>query len=393
MTRPTGKSTNRIGLVGALWRQLVHSRVVSLLLVFSIGGVSALSAYVGNSARFHNRSIQLIMKDTGHNLWFLHRDANLLDAVAGLPRMPDFDEERIQQLAADRDIASTYWGNVLQARTTVLDREVLLTGYQVIDDHQVTEEKAHLLEPLPPAHAALGHTLAVAWSLSPGDPLTINSRQYLVQSVHAPNGTMDDARLWVPLADAQEILGRPGRANLMLGFLCMRGRSLEAGIAALQKRMAEKHDDLQVVPLMNLLNARALTRLTTTRYLGYLKYLALAVSALLLAVAGWMEVNQRRYELALMSAMGASRSFLVFFFLAKLLLLSLVAGLAGFLAGSAASVRWLAPVLVTHTRQVAVVWSDLPSVMLPVMIMIVLAAVIPLVYIVRLEPARVLAEE
>ncbi len=381
------------GWIGPLLRQMRHGWAVALLLWVSLCAVVALHTYVRNSAAFQTRSMQLIMKNTGHNLWFLDASANLLDIVAGSAAAPTFSDNRIHALAADRQIASTYWGNILQGRTTIRDRDVLLTGVEAVDDHQVTEEKDHLLDPLPPGSAALGYTLARDWDLEPGDRFATDDREYRVQTVHAANGTIDDARLWVPLADAQERLGRPGQANLILGFLCMRGLPLDVGVQRLEERLQKRHSDLQVIPLMNLLHARALSRITTTSYLDYLLVVILAVTGLLIAALSWMEINERRYELAVLASMGASQLFVVAFFLAKLALLAIVAAGAGFLLGSLASIHWLSEVLVTHTRPVAVIWSDFPGILARVLVLVGVAAVLPIIHLVRLDPTRILAEE
>lgn len=376
-----------------LLRQLRHSWAISLLLGMALCGVVTLRTYVRNSARFQNRSMQLIMKDMGHNLWFFDASANQLDIVSGSADVPDFPDDRIHALAADQAVLSTYWANMLQGRVFVNGRAVLLTGIELVDDHQVTEEKDHLFDPLMPGNADIGYTLARDWELVPGDDLEIGPRLFLIRKVFPANGTLDDARLWVPLADAQDWLEKPGRANLILGFLCMSGGSLEAGIRRLDRSLSENHPDLQVVPLMNLLNARALARMTTSRYLAYLLMAVMAVTVVLVAAVGWMEINQRRYELAILMAMGAGHVFIGLFFMAKLGLLAAVATLIGFLLGSFASVHWLASVLVTHTRPVTVIWSDLPGTLALVITLIGLAAIVPLACLARLDPARILAEE
>ena len=381
------------GWIGPLARQMRHGWALAILLVTALSGVVALHAYVLNSSCFQTRSMQLIMKDMGHNLWFMDSSANLLDIVSGSADAPALSDKRVHELAADRAVASTYWVNILQARTVFRDRDVLLTGLEVVDDHQVTEEKDHLLDPLAPGTAALGHALARDWGLEPGDLLAINGRDYQVQTVHTANGTLDDTRLWVPLADAQERLDRPGEANLILGFLCMRGLPLHTGVQKLEEHMRAHHSDLQVVPLMNILQARALSRITTTRYLDYLLYAVMAVTGALIAALGWMEVSERRYELAVLTAMGAGQAFVVFFFLAKLALLAVVAAVLGFLIGSFASVHWLSDVLVVHTRPVSVTWSDFPVVLFRVLAMVAVAAAIPAIRLVRLDPVRILAEE
>lgn len=390
---PTGNK-RREKRAACLFRNQLRSKwVVTLLLWLSLSGVVAVHTYARNSARFQERSIQLIMKNAGHNLWFLDESADFSLAASGGPGLPAFSEDRVRQLAEDRGIASTYWGNVLQWPFSLGDGEVLLTGIEVVDDHQVTEERSHLLEPLEPGTVALGHLPARERDLSPGDTLSIHGREYEVRAVYPQRGNLDDKRLWVPLVRAQEWLGKPGQANLILGFLCMRGLSLDEGLRRLRERVAGHHPGLQVVPLMNILEARELARLTTSGYLDQLMLVVFGVTALLLAAFGWMEVNERRGELAILLSMGASYRFLARLFFFRLLLIALASGLAGFLAGSFLSVRRLSPILITHTMPVSVIWPDLPRIVAATLLLAAVSAVPPFIRLLVLEPTRVLAEE
>jgi ABC-type lipoprotein release transport system permease subunit len=377
-----------------LLRQMRYQYAVCLLLTLSLTGVVALYTYTRTSARFQTRSMQLIMKNMGHNLWFIHRNATPFLAATGSVDLPVFPVDRTQNLIADRQIASTYWAILLQAPATVRGRTLLLSGVAVLDDHQVTEEKDHLLAPLASGTAALGYSLARAWDMDAGDTLVLGeNRSYQIQQVYPPRSTLDDERLWIPLADAQEWLDQPDRINVILGFLCMQGRSLEEGITRLENRLAERHGELQLLPQMNVLNARALSRVTTSSYLEFLLIAVASVTALLLAALGWMEVNDRKHELAILMAMGAGYRFLFLFFLTKLAILGTVGVLAGFLLGSFASVHWLSEVLITHTQPVAVLWSDLPRVLTLTLGLVGAASVAPLLHLLRLDPTRILAEE
>ena len=388
-----GRAFRGIGWTGALFRQMRYRWQVFLLLALALCGIVTAYTYVQNSSRFHVRSMQLIVKETGHNLWFISESAYPFDAFTGSPELPTFPDERVHELAEDRRIASTYYANILQEAVSVRGRTVLLSGVERVDDFQVTEEKPHLLEELPPQHADIGYALARDWGVTEGDTLTLGERVYRIRTVYSPRGHIDDGRLWIPLVEAQEWLGKPGEANVIRGFLCMRGMSVADGLARLNERIAELYPDLQVVPQMNILEPRELARSTTSEYLGYLLLLMALIAVLLMAVVGLMEVDERRYELSIMLAMGANYPMLFVFFLGKLALLAIISAVAGFLLGSLASVHWLTPVLVTQTQPVAIVWADLPGIMLRTLVLVTLAAVAPLIYMTRLEPTKILAEE
>lgn len=390
---PKNPKDSPIGFSGPLFAQMRHQWAINLLLGLSLACVVALYAYTRNSSEFQHRSIQLIMKEMGHNLWFIDAMANPLHAATGSPDLPVFTASDIHRLVEDRAIASTYWGKVLQVPWTIEGREVLLSGLRVLDDHQVTEEKAHLLEPLEAGSAALGHALARAWGLVEGDTLAFEGIIYQIRKVYPPRSTLDDERLWIPLEDAQELLEQPGKANLILGFLCMRGMSLETGLLRLEERLAGNHPSFQVLPMMHILQARALARMTTSHFLNYLLIAVASLTVLLMAVVGWMEIHDRRHELAILLAMGAGPIFLISFILAKLVLVGLAAALIGFIAGSWASIHWLSDKLITHTDPVSVLWLQLPGTVGMTLLLVGVASIGPLIHLIRLDPRRILSEE
>jgi len=381
------------GGVEVFLQQIRHHWVLSLLLFLALCGVAVLHTYVRNSADYQHRSMQLIMKNMGHNLWFLDESADPLDAIVGSDDLPTFADDRIYELAGDRRVASTYWANALQGMVQIQGRRVLLTGVHRVDDYQITAERPHLLEVLSPGEARLGHNVAADWDLVEGDMLSVEGRRYYVVEVYRARGTIDDHRLWIPLGDAQQWLGKPGRANLILGFLCMRGMPLDAGLARLGDQIADHHAGFQVIPRMNMLEARSLARATTAQYLSYLLMIVLIVTAALIAIVGWMEVKERRYELSIMLAMGTACHFLIGLVIGKLVALALAASLIGFLIGSYCSVYWLSPHLLYETQPITIVWDVFPKVLATSLILMSLAAVVPLVNILRLDPARMLSEE
>ena len=73
--------------------------------------------------------------------------------------------------------------------------------------------------------------------------------------------------------------------------------------------------------------------------------------------------------------------------------MALAASLAGFLLGSHLSQWLLSPVLVSQTRPVAVVWGQLPPVIGLTCLVAVVAAAVPTVKLVRMDPNAILIED
>jgi predicted lysophospholipase L1 biosynthesis ABC-type transport system permease subunit len=144
---------------------------------------------------------------------------------------------------------------------------------------------------------------------------------------------------------------------------------------------------------MNILQGRYLARMTTDRYLGYLLLLVLGITVLVIAVTGLQEVAERRHEIGILLAMGAGYTYIILLYVAKILAVALVSSIAGFLIGSCLSKGLLAPVLISETSPVAIIWGQLPHTIALTCLVALAAEVIPLMKLVRTNPNVVLTEE
>jgi putative ABC transport system permease protein len=335
----------------------------------------------------------LIMKNLGHNLLILPVDADALAFHTCSDQQIPFDESTCREMARHRKLASKYYANVLQARIRVRGIDAVLTGMEPILRGDETPEKSHLFDVIPPDAALLGAEIAGELKLGEGDSLSVLGRPFSVSRVHPPRGTIDDYRVWVNLAVCQELLEREGEANAILAFLCMEGKSLNGVLAAQREAFDKLFPDFRVIPKMDILQGRHLARMTTNRYLQYLLLLVLGITVLLIVVTGLQEVAERRHEIGILLAMGAGYAYIILLYVAKILAVVLVSSLAGFLIGSGLSQELLAPVLVSATRPVAIVWSQLPGTMALTCLVALAAQVIPLLKLVRTNPNVVLTEE
>lgn len=155
------------------------------------------------------------------------------------------------------------------------------------------------------------------------------SRDFVVRGVVTTGGN-EDEQLFVNLAAAQELSARPGRVHaVFVSALCS---------ACPAEMMAE---EIQMALPVKARAVRQLVRSESSVVSGIdgLMYLtsaaALAASALVVTTAMTTGVTERRRELGVMKAVGASGAMIAAVFLAEALSLGLAGGLLGFLAGIA----------------------------------------------------------
>ncbi len=366
---------------------------VTALLCLAMTALVSLYVYVDNSARFSNRSMQLIMKQMGHNFIILPKDGQPRDAYLCTQSQRLFAETATSEMAACLELDSKYYLSVLQERLDVEGEPVIVTGIKPVHRADESGEKEHLAEPIPPGRAKLGSQAARLLDKSNGESIEVGERYFQVVAVLPSQGTLDDYRVYLNLDDAQAALGRPGRINLIRAFLCMHRGPLAEVVKHQEETLRDSFPGFQGVVVRNIALARDLARRTTSGYLVYLLALVLGITVVIIAVTGLQEVSERRQEVGILLAMGASYARIVGLYVAKLFAIAVIASVAGFLVGSCLSREFLSPILVTHTRPVAAIWAQFPRVVLLTCAVVVLAALLPMAKLVRLDPNEILTEE
>ena len=208
-----------------------------------------------------------------------------------------------------------------------------------------------------------------------------------------PKTNIDDCRVYVNLSTFQEMLGKEGKIQYILAFLCLHSGSLEKALASQEQKLSSRFPDFRQIARMDIAEGRHLARLTTSKSLYYLLGIVAAATVIIVAVTGLQEVNDRRHETGIMIAMGVSQMYVVALYLVKTLALAIAASLAGFLLGSLLAVHFTTPFLVVNTRPVAFLWEQLPSVAALTCAVVVAAEIIPVVKLLSLDPSTILTEQ
>ena len=125
-------------------------------------------------------------------------------------------------------------------------------------------------------------------------------------------------------------------------------------------------------------------------------FVSILVTIVMLAVViitGIQEVEDRKYETGILLAVGAGYCRIIALHCVKMLTLALIAGVAGFLIGAYASMWTISPYLVTNTRQFAVNWHYFCPTMLIIALTSLVGEIMPILGILRIDPAIILTEQ
>jgi ABC-type lipoprotein release transport system permease subunit len=272
--------------------------------------------------------------------------------------------------------------------------------------------KKPLVQPVPPGMIVLGHELQQTTGANVGDKLRLLGREFTVHACQEERGTKDDVTAWIPLDEAQALLGKEGQVNAIMALQCM---CAGTDIGNIRREVQKVLPDIQIVemgtPVLARYEARARVgeeakaavqseRQERAGQRAERESLAsVLVPLLMLAAAAWLgltafrDVRLRRKEYGILRAMGVRSTRVLWLFLSKAVVLGMLGGAFGFLAGV-----WLGSYVGREVEQAVIPFWDLFEPMsiviaLGVAVAIsVLATWIPAILAARSDPAVILRE-
>ncbi|MFM2092372.1 MAG: Macrolide export ATP-binding/permease protein MacB [Planctomycetota bacterium] len=314
---------------------------------------AAHAAAVDGEAGVLEERMRKIMLGLGFNLAILPPDQPLDAFLAGQPPTAWMPEAWADRLAARRPGTINHLAPVLAGRIPwpELGGDALLMGVKGEVFIQSPSQRP-IEAPIPAGACVVGEALASRLGTSPGGDLFLAGRRWRVAAIKAGRGGRDDATVWLPIADAQELLGRPGLISAIYGLEC------ECGPEALAAIRREVHAVLPTVAIQQfhtLARTRDEVRREAKRAREALAAETAAAGnaergrrqrlAILAESAAWagagalaallaaMNVRERRVEIALLRAVGMPRRRIA----GLVLLRTVVVAGAGAGAGTAAA--------------------------------------------------------
>ncbi len=379
-------------------REILYRKLNFLLGLTAIAAATALFVGTQTLCVVMNRETTRLMRDMGFNLLILPEGADMAQFWSADYAQQEMPEQYVRDLANSHAVTVRHLIAQLQKKVQWRGHVVLLTG--ILPEVQMAHrsKKPPMGLHIPRGEVHLGYELARAFDVKPGDTIELEgeeTRTFTVsRCIETPSGSKDDIRIYAHLRDVQELLGKPGRINVIEALSCL---CPDIGHADTLSHIKEEvHGVLpgtQVRLVRNIAVGRERTRRMIERYAALMMPGVLLVCALWVGMLALGNVRDRRAEIGILRAAGVGSSKVVALFLGKAVVLGLAGAIVGFLLGTQLMLHFGPRLFPVTAQHVAPVYSLLAWSAAGAPALCVLASYVPAMLAVTQDPAVVLREE
>lgn len=290
-----------------------------------VGLVEALTHEINHKLEKYGANILVVPRSD--QLSLSYEGLNLGGFSFETKELKQADVEAIRHIKNAANLAAV--GPMVLGVVKVGQREVLLSGV----DFQASE----ILKPwwkvegeLPQAdQVVLGSEAARVLGLAQGRELNINGRQLKVSGLLTPTGSQDDALIFSRLDTAQALLDKQGLVSMVeVAALCK-----DCPVDDMVEQINQAMPGAKAMAIQAVVKGRMETLQHFKRFGLGISGLVALVGSLVVLVTMMASVKERTQEIGIFRAIGFRRSHVMRVILLEAGLLSLAAGVLGYLLG------------------------------------------------------------
>jgi len=356
--------------------------------------------------------VKKAMRKLGFNIVILPKDQNLSDWYAddyGAKYMP---EQYLARLAQSEIVTIEHLLPRLRQKVEWPETKwaVIIVGTTDKAVNPSVDASELTLEAVPRGKIVLGNEVQQGLRLSLGDRIRFMGREFVVHKCHKELGTEEDMTVRVNLQEAQELLDKKGWINEILALEC---RSAWANLPKVRSEITRILPDTQVVEKASDVLAKthayvkveeegkaaierewenmARLKVTWMRFASVLVSLVMVICVVWVALLAEGNVRGRRMEIGILRTLGFRSRQILYIFLSRAIVMGLVGGILGFLAGTFLASNWAESVGESSYQ-----WFNVNLLVLAVFVALaitVAASWIPAILAARQDPAVALREE
>jgi len=372
-----------------LLKELRFRWLNSLLALTAVAAAVTLFVAILTLSDASERETARLMREVGFNLIIIPKDTDMDNFWATDCADKDMPESYVERLLNAPGLHARHYVATLRRRVTWQGQQILLTGVRPEAESGKNGSPAQRLQ-VRRGTAVLGYELWHGHGLSVGDTIEVLGTRLTVARCLNESASKDDISLYVHLRDAQTMLGKPGRINMIQALGRIGSRQ---DLAHLRIQLAQALPEAKVTRFHTLSRVRAQTDEMVE------KYGRLVLLAVLVACAGWigllsfLNVRERQQEIGVLRALGFPSGRLAALFLGRAVLVGVAGAVVGFVAGSAVALRLGPGVFRLVQSNLTPLYSLLGWSLLLAPLTAAVAALLPALAAVRLDPAVTLVRE
>ena len=197
----------------------------------------------------------------------------------------------------------------------------------------------------------LGSDASKVLNVSSGDSITIGNETFTVAGVLDQTGSQDDSLVFASLKKAQKLLGKEGKITLAeVAALCS-----GCPIGDMVTQIAEKLPDAKVSAIQQVVEGRLKTLDQFKRFSYAMAGVVVFIGSLIVFVTMMGSVNERTTEIGVFRAIGFRKSHIMRIILLEAALVSLLAGVLGYVVGMGGAK--LALPFMAESRNAHLIWD------------------------------------
>lgn len=180
-----------------------------------------------------------------------------------------------------------------------------------------------------PTEILIGQEAAGRFNLILGSKLEIKGEDLMVSGLLQSTGSQDDNLFFMTLPSVQKLFNKTGKiAMAEVAALCG-----NCPISEIVSQISEKIPSAKVTAVQQVVQARMDTLMLLRKLCLGISVIVLLVGSMLVFVTMMASVNERTREIGILSAIGFRRSHIMRIILQEVLIVSMTAGVIGYLAG------------------------------------------------------------
>jgi putative ABC transport system permease protein len=184
-------------------------------------------------------------------------------------------------------------------------------------------------EPSTEHHILLGKEAAEKFDLRAGSSIDIKGRTFKVSGILEPTGSQDDGLIFMSLPVTQKIFDKEGKVGMVeVAALCK-----NCPISEIVAQIAEKIPSAKVTAVQQVVEGRMDTLHSFRKFSLGISGLVLLVGSMVVFVTMMGSVTERTREIGIFSAIGFRKSHIMKIILLEAFVVSLIAGVTGYLTG------------------------------------------------------------